>query len=381
MTKRTKRKRTSEHVSAAHPDKFCDQVADRILDEALARCGSDLALRRSVRTAIECLAKDQLVFISGEVRLPVSIQAALDLPALAFEVWRAVGYGTSPRELSVIDHVQDQSGEIARMVDEDQAQGKAIGAGDQGIMCGYATVETPGMMPREWLLARDLCIALRDRRLDGSLPWLRSDSKTQVTLDADDRPSSIIIATQHAPGVALEQVRQQVFDHVVVPLLGSDLDPARVKINGAGEFITGGPFGDCGVVGRKLCVDAYGPQVPVGGGAYSGKDPTKVDRSAAYMARAIAKSVVTYQVGNARECTVKVAYAIGQTQPEMVTAETDSGLDVTEWVQTHFPDLSPGHIIDRFGLLRPVGWSYFETASYGHYGRGHFPWEQVETTL
>jgi S-adenosylmethionine synthetase len=237
------------------------------------------------------------------------------------------------------------------------------------------------MMPLEWVLARNLCLALRARSLDGTLSWLRSDTKSQVTLDAYNVPTSIIVAAQHDDKVPLDDIIKQVYQHVIVPVLGRDIDPARVKINGTGKFVVGGPEADCGVVGRKIVVDAYGPRVAVGGGAYSGKDPTKVDRSAAYMARHIAKSIVTYKVGDAHECTVKIAYAIGQSHPEMVTAETDSGRDVSEWVRAHFPDLSVGHIIDRLGLFLPQGWSYREAATFGHYGRAQFPWEVVRQDI
>ncbi len=237
------------------------------------------------------------------------------------------------------------------------------------------------MMPRDWLLARDLCRRLRDLRLSGELEWLRSDCKTQVSLDADGRVVSVIVAAQHfehlqGHPVTEDAVRATILEKVVRPVVG-EVDEEDVVVNGTGKFVIGGPSGDAGVVGRKLVVDAYGPRVPVGGGAFSGKDPTKVDRSAAYMARHIAKCLVAHEVADARRCQVQLAFGIGQKRPSMVHAMTDAGKDVSSWVREKFPDLSPRHIIDYLELLRPEGWSYLETAAYGHYGRRRFPWERI----
>jgi S-adenosylmethionine synthetase len=367
--------RTAEHVSEGHPDKFCDQVADRILDEVLGLTGDNQAERDSVRTAIECLAKDNLLVISGEVKLPDHIRGQLRVVDLAREVWQRIGYGTNAEELTVLDHVRSQTADIAQGVD-------VGGAGDQGIMVGYATDETPEFLPREYVYARDICLRLAELRKTGKLPWLRSDCKSQVTVDGDGKVISVIIASQHvAPqeGVTdkdfLGQLRRDIESHVIAEVLPNA--PDRLVVNGTGIFVIGGPTGDAGVVGRKIVVDAYGPRVPVGGGAYSGKDPTKVDRSAAYFARFIAKAVVAEKVGGARECTVKLAYGIGQLQPEMVTAVTETGEDVSGWVKGRFKDLSPRHIIETLRLRNPVGWSYLETAAYGHYGRDIFPWEKL----
>jgi len=363
--------RTAEHVSDGHPDKFCDQVADRILDEALRLCEGDAAMLARVRTAIECLAKDNVIFISGETALPNQTSVGLDVSGIVRDVWREIGYEEGA--VTVINHIGRQSADIA------QGAGSGVdhgGAGDQGIMVGYATAETPEMMPREWVLARDLCWRIRELRRSGAIPWLRSDTKSQVTLDGDGRVDRVVLAAHHAPDVALPELRKVLHEQVVVPVVG-EIDPGRVTINGTGAFTIGGPEGDAGVVGRKIVVDAYGPRVPVGGGAYSGKDPTKVDRSAAYMCRHIAKTIVANGIANAKECTVSLAYAIGQLQPEMVKAVTQSGEDVSSWVQDHFKDLSPRFIIESLGLRRPTGWSYFETASFGHYGRSQFPWERI----
>lgn len=380
----TKITRTAEHVSEGHPDKFCDQVADSILDEALRLTGDNEKDRSSVRTAIEGLAKDNLIVVSGEVNLPESIRGKLDVVDLARKVWKQIGYGTNVEELTVINHVGTQSYEIAQGVDTG-------GAGDQGIMVGYATDETPEFMPREWVYSRDICLRLAELRKTRKLPWLRSDCKSQVTVDGEGKVFSVIVAAQHEPiGVGItdevvlermeEEFRKKAEDDIRRYVLSEVLPnvPDRLVVNGTGKFVIGGPTGDSGVVGRKIVVDAYGPRVPVGGGAYSGKDPTKVDRSAAYMARLIAKTVVAEKYKGAKECTVKIAYAIGKPQPEMVTAITDRDEDVSDWVKKRFADLSPKHITDSLGLRRPEGWSYLETAAYGHYGRSKFPWEKLK---
>lgn len=396
--------RTAEHVGAGHPDKFCDQVADRLLDTTLQLCGDVDAHRCAARTAIECLAKNNLLQISGETTWPEPVAMKLlglakhrvgdkelpvDVVALARDVWRDVGYGTG-EELAVLNHICPQSPDIAK---GDGEGGVDLGgAGDQGIMVGYATDETHEMMPREWLLARNICRQLRQQRIAKTLPWLASDDcKSQVTINSEGRISNVIIAVHHTD-VDVVDLRKEVFAQVVRPILeeqgatGAEVwdKKGRFKIadvhgaiNGTGKFTIGGPLGDAGVVGRKIVVDAYGPRVPVGGGAYSGKDPTKVDRSAAYMARHIAKAVVAHQIGGAKECLVQIAYGIGQLKPEMVTAVTDRGEDVGEWVKAKFPDLEPTRIIEYLGLRRPDGWSYSQSAAYGHYGRSEFPWEKV----
>ncbi len=365
--------RTAEHVSAGHPDKFCDQVADRILDEVYKLAGEDVEVRRGVRSAIECLAKDNLLIVTGEMKYSHEVKAKLDIIELARGVWKRTGYGDDPEVLTVVDHLRSQSVDIAHGTGSGTDTG---GAGDQGIMVGYATAENPEMMPDEWLKAQQICWRLHELRTSGELPWLRSDCKTQVSLHADGTVSSVIVAAQHDDSVDSEVVDAAVLQHAVAPVVG-ELPRDRVTINGTGRFVIGGPTGDAGVVGRKIVVDAYGPRVPVGGGAYSGKDSTKVDRSAAYMARHIAKAVVGHKIGGATECTVKLAYGIGKKQPEMVTAVTGSGEDVSSWVKEKFPDLSPTFIIDSLGLLKPQGWSYFQSASYGHYGRDIFPWEKI----
>lgn len=367
--------KTAEHVSEGHPDKFCDQVADRILDEAFKLTGDDRYKRASVRTAIECLAKDNLLIVSGEVRLSDTVRAQLKVVDLAREMWRKIGYGTDVERLTVIDHLRNQTPDIARGIDTG-------GAGDQGIMVGYATDETLEFMPQEWVYARNICLRLADLRRTQKLAWMRSDCKSQVTLNGEGEVVSAIVAVQHAElpeGATEKDFRKQIEADIVAHVIKETLPnvPKRLVINGIGRFVVGGPTGDAGVVGRKIVVDAYGPRVPVGGGAYSGKDPTKVDRSAAYMARLIAKTIVSEKIANAKECTVMLAYGVGQLQPEMVTAISDKGQDLSAWVRNRFEDLSPQHIIERLGLCQPHEWSYVDTAAYGHYGRNIFPWERV----
>lgn len=352
--------RTAEMVTDGHPDKFCDQVADAILDEALKQ---DM----KSRVAVECLAKDNLLMVSGEV----TTQARLDVEDVAKTVWQRIGYG-SGAELSVNNNIKQQSPDIASGGGTENDGGVLFGgAGDQGIMVGYATTENAEMMPEEYRLARALCRKMKELR--DELPWLRPDGKSQVTI-ADGRVTSVIIAAHHDDSVPIGDVRQIIRSKVVDPIVQ---DVQRVVINGTGKFTIGGTHGDAGVVGRKIVADAYGPRVAVGGGAYSGKDPTKVDRSAAYMARHIAKTIIAEQIADAKECLVTLSYGIGQKQPEMSTAITDTGKDVSDWMRSHFRDLSPPFIIEYLGLAGPKTWSYQSTASFGHYGREEFPWESI----
>jgi S-adenosylmethionine synthetase len=358
--------RTAEMVTDGHPDKFCDQVADAILDAALKQ-------DPKTRAGVECLAKDTLLVVTGEV----STRAELNVEETAREVWeRVVGYGPG-EELTVISHIKLQSPDIAFGGDQFDATGvDAGGAGDQGIMIGYATNETSEMLPREYVLARALCQKLKTLRASGDIPWLRPDGKSQVTLRGE-RVSSAVLAAHHSDQISTAEVRDVLTHKVIEPVLGRQLLPdARVVINGTGKFTIGGPRGDAGVVGRKIVVDAYGPRIPVGGGAYSGKDPSKVDRSAAYMARHIARCVVAGRM--AEECMVVIAFGIGQRQPEMVRVTTrPHSADVERWVLDHFKDLRPEAIVEYLGLRDPKTWSYCSTAAFGHYGRRGFPWEDL----
>lgn len=374
--------RTAEHVGRGHPDKATDRmgeaVVDAVLDIGNAIAGDDETSPdhpRHQRMAIEGLTKDHFVVISGEMKLGPGVAAALDVDAIIRRVWREVGY-QGAETMTVINHLRRQSADIAQGVDLD---GAGEGAGDQGIMVGYATNETESMMPLDWDMAQRLCVRIDQLQQDGTLSWLGSDIKTQVTLSSSGAVVGVVVAAQHADEMSTLEVREALMAHAVTPLMG-DIDPSRVVINGTGRFVIGGPVGDAGVIGRKIVVDAYGPSIPVGGGAYSGKDPTKVDRSAAYMARNIAKTIVATGMGDAQSCLVRIAYGIGQVEPAMVTAMTDTGQDLGPWVRRHF-DLSPRGIINNLNLLRAgedgARWRYQQAATFGHYGRDMFPWERV----
>lgn len=390
--------RTAECVSPGHPDKYMDRVADAILDRILREDGSLSLLecqQRGCRVAIEGVAKDNLVVLAGEVTMgAMGDYRRIDYREIARDVWRRTGYGDG-KDVVVLDHIQNQSPEL------NEAQNEFHGAGDQGIMVGYATRETDTMLPLEYQLARQLVTRMITCRIsqedpnahdDDVIPWLRADGKSQVTINENGKVRSVVVAVQHLdiPEVvkrleritvlsdgAIEMIKKKIVLPVIKDFLpDGGLDAVRVTVNGAGSFAIGGPPGDAGEVGRKIVVDAYGPRVPVGGGAYSGKDPTKVDRSAAYMARHVAKAVVANGIGGAKECLVHIAYGIGQLEPEMVTAVTDTGEDVAEWVTANF-SLQPWKIIERLGLWHPEGWSYEELSTYGHYGRQNYPWEKV----
>jgi len=380
-----KHERTSEHVSQGHPDKFCDKVADWILDEALD-AGAALSVDerdpnhpRHQRTAIEILAKDRLVMLSGEVKFGPRVAERLDIRRIVETAWERVGYPDGSA-ITVLNHLQQQSPEIGRAVTRGDGERASEGAGDQGIMVGYATNETKTMMPLEYELARSLCREIEALWTGGVVKGLRADAKTQVTIDGKGRPKRIVIAVQHAPGMDQGMLKAELLQHAFGKVFEDNIDPAIVTVNGTKSFEVGGTIGDAGVVGRKIVVDAYGPSIPVGGGAYSGKDPTKVDRSAAYMARHMAKTAVSMGIRGAKSCTVHIAYCIGKTAPEMVTAVTDAGVDITDWVSARFRDLSPRAVIEHLDLLRMrngLGWRYRDAAAFGHYGRPEFPWEQI----
>ena len=374
--------RTAESVSMGHPDKFMDRVADAILDAIIQDDFTqplNYCRRMGCRVAVEGCVKDNLIALTGEI----SASKMPDLKSIARKVWQTSGYGP-PMELALLNYVERQSPELS-------SSSAVGGAGDQGIMVGYASDETEERLPKEFVLARRLRDQLLACRENGSLPWVRTDIKTQVTLDANGHVVSAVIATQHEdrPELILEReedgipikrfaesARNEIVERVLRPVLSDyfgDREP-DYTVNGAGSFVIGGPRADAGEVGRKIVVDAYGPRIPVGGGAYSGKDPTKVDRSAAYMARFVAKTIVDR--GMAQECLVTIAYAIGKTEPEMVTAVTEKGEDLGAWARSNF-DFSPWAIIERLQLWKPQGWSYEETAAHGHYGYPQYPWEQT----
>ena len=371
---------TSESVSEGHPDKVADQISDAVLDAILAQD------KRS-RVAAETLVKDNLVVLAGEV----TTNARVDYQHIARNTIRRIGYtqpeiGFDASTCTVVVAYGEQSRDIAqgvnRPVDLDQ------GAGDQGLMFGYACDETPSLMPMAIYLAHRLVERQSEVRRDGRLPWLRPDAKSQVTLRyANGKPDAIdtvVLSTQHAPGLTHKQIEEAVIEQVIKPVLPKNLVKGKVNylVNPTGAFEIGGPKGDCGLTGRKIIVDTYGGSAPHGGGAFSGKDPSKVDRSAAYAARYVAKNIVA--AGLASKCLLQVSYAIGVAQPTsiMVTTQGTGKLSddqLSQLVLANF-DLRPRGIIQMLDLLRPI---YEKTAAYGHFGREEpeFTWEATDKAL
>ena len=366
---------TSESVTEGHPDKICDQISDAVLDAILAADPEG-------RVACETTVSTGLVHIMGEI----STKCYVDIPRITREVIRGIGYdrakyGFDCDTCGIITNIDEQSGDIAMGVDKslESKNGEDAelqhGAGDQGMMFGYACDETPELMPLPISLAHALAKQLTKIRKDGLVDYLRPDGKTQVTVEYDEnhkavRVDTIVISTQHAPEATLDQIRSDMIELVVKPIVPAQLldENTRYFINPTGRFVIGGPQGDSGLTGRKIIVDTYGGSAPHGGGAFSGKDPTKVDRSAAYAARYIAKNVVA--AGLARRCQVQLAYAIGVAKPVSVLVETfgtgkvDDGL-LSDAVQQVF-DLRPTAIIRQLELRKPI---YQKLAAYGHMGR------------
>jgi len=341
--------KTVESVTEGHPDKVCDQIADAILDAYLTR--DPLS-----RVAIEVFGSHGAVMIGGEV----TSEAEVDPAQVARAVYKEVGYDD---DIEVFTNIEEQSADIARGVDTG-------GAGDQGIMYGYATAETPEFLPAPVVFAHRLAWGLGNlRRHHPEFAWLRPDGKTQVTIDGD-RITAIVVSTQHAKGTDQQKIREQLVERLIVPVVGS-VDRAEVLINPTGSFEIGGFNADTGLTGRKIMVDTYGGIIPHGGGAFSGKDPSKVDRSGAYMARFAAKNIVAN--GVAKNCLVTVAYAIGREEPVMLVAKAGDGRDLSAYLRENF-DFRPRAIIERLGLRRPI---YRQTAAYGHFGRDEFPWEHI----
>jgi S-adenosylmethionine synthetase len=363
---------TSESVTEGHPDKIADQISDAILDAALTEDPTS-------RVACETLLTTGLVIIAGEI----TTKAQIDYQGIARQVIGDIGYtrakyGFDNETCSILCAIHTQSPDIAMGVDTG-------GAGDQGLMFGYACTETPELMPLPIQLAHRLAERLTEVRKSGQLPYLRPDGKSQVTVEyRDGRPfrvDAVVISSQHAPEVENDQLRAEIREHVIRHTVPGDLmdDDTKYHINPTGRFVTGGPHGDSGLTGRKNIVDTYGGYAPHGGGAFSGKDPTKVDRSAAYMARYIAKNIVS--AGLADKCEVQLAYAIGVAEPVSVYVDTQGTGRVSEaalskLVREHFP-LTPKEIISELKLRRPV---YRQTAAYGHFGRSGdgFTWEETD---
>jgi len=379
---------TSESVTEGHPDKICDQISDAVLDACLQQDPTS-------RVACEAATKTGYVMLLGEI----TTRASINFDDLVRQAIIDIGYDSSEKGLDgnscgVLVAIARQSGDIAMGVDKaleaksgemTDAQVEAIGAGDQGMMFGYACNETPTLLPMPIYLAHKLARRLSEVRKNGTLPWLRPDGKTQVTVEYSyGRPvrvATVLVSTQHAPEISQEAIRAAVIEHVIQPVIPAELlnGEPKIYVNPTGRFVIGGPQGDAGLTGRKIIVDTYGGMGRHGGGAFSGKDPTKVDRSAAYAARWAAKNVVA--AGLAERCEIQVAYAIGVAHPLSVNVETFgtgsiSDEKIAELVLEHF-DLRPGAIIRDLNLRRPI---YQQVAAYGHFGRDDLdlPWERTD---
>ncbi len=369
---------TSESVSEGHPDKLADQVSDSILDAILAQ-------DPTARVAAETLANTGLVVLAGEI----TTTANVDYIKVARDAIKRIGYdnteyGIDYKGCAVLVAYDKQSPDIAQGVDGAHDDPLDQGAGDQGLMFGYAVDETPQLMPLPIWLSHRLMERQAQLRKDGRLPWLRPDAKSQVTVQyVDGKPykiDTVLVSTQHAPDMSLEAVREATIEEIIKPMLPKELIKGDIKflVNPTGRFVVGGPQGDCGLTGRKIIVDTYGGAAPHGGGAFSGKDPSKVDRSAAYAGRYVAKNIVA--AGLASRCLVQVSYAIGVAKPTSVMVETYgtgkvSNEVLTQLVLDHF-DLRPKGIVQMLDLLRPI---YTKTAAYGHFGRDEpeFTWEHT----
>jgi S-adenosylmethionine synthetase len=370
---------TSESVSMGHPDKLADQISDGVLDAMLAQDPMS-------RVACETMVTTGLCVIAGEIKTA----ATVDMQQIVREVVRDVGYteadmGISADHCSVLVAIHEQSPDIAMGVNDNAALGKDVGAGDQGLMFGYACNHTPELMPLPIALAHKILNRLTLARQKGEVNWLRPDSKSQVTIEFDGptpvRVDTVVVSTQHAPQVKNEEIRRFIIEQIVEPLLPADLVNGDVKyhINPTGRFVVGGPHGDCGLTGRKIIVDTYGGWGRHGGGAFSGKDPTKVDRSAAYMARYVAKNIVA--AGLADRCEVQLAYAIGVADPVSINVDTQGTGRVDDerictLIREFFP-LTPRGIIQTLDLRRPI---FRKTAAGGHFGRSEpeFTWERTD---
>lgn len=339
---------TVESVTAGHPDKVCDQISDACLDACLRQDPSS-------RVAVETFGGHGLLLVGGEV----TTNADFDAAAIARQVYKDIGYDN---ELEVITKIVKQSPDIAQGVDTG-------GAGDQGIMYGYATRETAEFMPRGVVLAHKLTRGLEDLRKSGEIKWLRPDGKAQVTLE-NGRVKNVLVSTQHNEEVDQAEIRRVLIEKLIGPVIG-DLIGVDIFVNPTGKFFLGGFAADTGLTGRKIMVDTYGGLIPHGGGAFSGKDATKVDRSAAYMARFAAKNIVAE--GLAEKCLVSVAYAIGHAEPLMVEAIDENGNSLKDAVRGKF-DFRPRAIVERLGLRKPI---FRPTASYGHFGKAGLPWEEI----
>ena len=366
---------TSESVSEGHPDKIADQISDAILDAIIAQ-------DPRARVACETFVKTGMVLVGGEI----TTKAWVDVEEITRGVIKDIGYNSSEmgfdwESCAVLSAIGKQSSDIAKGVDNEQT--KQLGAGDQGLMFGYASRETDVFMPAPIAYSHRLMERQAKLRKEGALSWLRPDAKCQLTLNyIDGKPVSVdtvVFSTQHAPNISHSDLVEAVREEIIKPVLPADwlLPDTRYFINPTGRFVIGGPLGDCGLTGRKIIVDTYGGMARHGGGCFSGKDPSKVDRSAAYAARHVAKNLVA--AGIADKCEIQVSYAIGVAEPTSISIETfgtgrleDS--TIIDLINTNF-DLTPQGIINNHDLLRPI---YRRTATYGHYGRDDFPWERLD---
>ncbi len=361
-----------------HPDKLADQISDGVLDALFDQDPSS-------RVACETMVTTGMVVIAGEI----TTKATVDMQQVVRDVVRDVGYtdsamGLSADHCAVLVAIDEQSADIAMGVDSDASTGKDIGAGDQGLMFGYACNDTPELMPLPISLSHRILNRLTEARKSGEVDWLRPDSKSQVTIEYEGntplRVDTVVVSTQHAADVTNDEIRAFITEKIVQPTLGEwSNDDITYHINPTGRFVVGGPHGDCGLTGRKIIVDTYGGWGRHGGGAFSGKDPTKVDRSAAYMARYVAKNIVAS--GLADRCEVQLAYAIGVSEPVSVRVDTEGtgkidDAAICDLVREHFP-LSPAGIIEHLDLRRPI---FRKTAAGGHFGRSEpeFTWEKTD---
>ncbi len=340
---------TVESVTEGHPDKICDQVSDAMLDECLRQDPKS-------RVAIESFGSHGIFVIGGEV----TTKAEFDASKIAQKVYKDIGYKD---KLRIITNIIKQSADIALGVDTG-------GAGDQGIMYGFATDETPEYLPRAVAMVHKLTKGLEDLRRSKKIPWLLPDGKAQITMK-NGKIITVLVSTQHKKGIPIETVRREITNKLIKKVVG-ETKGINILVNPTGNFEIGGFMGDTGLTGRKIMVDTYGGLIPHGGGCFSGKDPTKVDRSGAYMCRFVAKNVVAK--GLARQCLVSVAYAIGKAEPLMITALDEKGYDLSKYVSKNF-DFRPRAIIEKLDLQKPI---YHASATYGHFGRPGFPWEKID---
>ena len=375
---------TSESVSEGHPDKVADQISDAVLDAVLAQ-------DPKARVAAETLVATDLCVLAGEI----TTAAKVDYEKIARETIARIGYrspdlGFSSDSCKVLLNYGQQSPDIAQGVNEGEGLDLEQGAGDQGLMFGYACDETPVLMPFAIYYSHRLMQRQSELRRNGSLPWLRPDAKAQITAVYDSktgkvkRIDTVVLSTQHDEGISYDELREAVIEQIIKPVLPSEMltEETKYLVNPTGKFIIGGPHGDCGLAGRKIIVDTYGGAAPHGGGAFSGKDPSKVDRSAAYACRYVAKNIVA--AGLATQCQIQISYAIGIAEPTSISIDTfgTGKLNETELiklVREHF-DLRPKGIVQMLDLLRPI---YGKTAAYGHFGREEpeFTWERTDKAL